>query len=271
MIQNTAIVFTIFDGYEDLWDDAIMLIDKFWVDHPPIYVFTNEIVKDWKGTKCIPVGEEAEWSQKAHKACEIIPEEYLILLLEDFYVGAAINNDEVQELINFMSTNRIDYCKLCDNNRIIRKHKKKYNDSKYEVIYADEDYGISLQTAVWKKDFLLKTLGNENYNAWVFELNQVKKSRMAQHSILNNAIEDARNILNIKHGALQGKMLPKTVKYFEKINEPLSTTRELMNSKEYYKYFIKQFGKDIIPKPAVKFAKGVARKFGYSFVEEKWL
>ena len=43
MVENLAIVFTMFDGYEDLWDDAIKYIKKYWVNHPPIYVFTNEI------------------------------------------------------------------------------------------------------------------------------------------------------------------------------------------------------------------------------------
>ena len=270
MIKNTAIVFTMFDGYEDLWDDAVKYIKKFWVDHPPIYVFTNEIAKDWEDVTCIPVGGDAEWSRKAQKACEVIPEDYLIMLLEDFYMGDAVNNDEVQELMSFIEENNIEYCKLCDNNRIVRPHKKKFKKSKYSVIYADEDYGISLQPAVWKKDFLQETLGTENYNAWVFELNQVKKSRIAPHTVLQNAIDDTRNILNIKHGALQGKMLPATVKHFNRINDPLSTKRDEIDAKAYTRYFVKQLGKDIVPKPAVKTVKSIARKLGYSFVEDKW-
>lgn len=271
MIDKLAIVFTVFDGYEDLWDDAIRLIKKNWIDHPPIYVFTNEIVKKWEDVKCIPVGSDAEWSKKVQKACEIVKEDYFVMLLEDFYVGSAVNNDDVQELLTFIIQNSIGYCKLCDNNRIIQKHKKKFMNSKYDVIYADEDYGISLQAAIWEKNFLLKTIGENNYNAWVFELNQVVISRNAPHIILRNAIEDQRNILNIKHGALQGKMLPHTVKYFEDIDDALSTKREIMCLREYIKYYIKQLGKDIVPKPAVKLTKKVAKKVGYTFVEEQWL
>ena len=271
MVENLAIVFTMFDGYEDLWDDAIKYIKKYWVNHPPIYVFTNEIEKKWDDVICIPTGKDAEWSRKAYKACEEIKEEYLILLLEDFYAGSAINNDEVQELLEFMKNNRIKYCKLCDNNRIVRKHKKKYRNSKYEVMYADEDYGISLQPAIWEKRYLLNTLGEENYNAWIFELKQVKKSRCSKHEVLDYALEDTRNLLNIKHGALQGEMLPLTVKYFQEINDPLSTNRKIMGRREYSKYLFKQFGKDVVPKPAVKYVKKIAKKFGFNFVEEKWI
>lgn len=270
MVNNTAIVFTIFDGYVDLWDDAIDFIDRYWVDHPQIYVFTNEIVKEWDNVICIPVGNDAEWSRKAQKAIEVVKEKYMIMLLEDFYVGAAINEAEVQALIYFMEDNNIKYCKLCDNNRIIQKRKRTFKNSKYGVLYADEDYGISLQAAIWEKEFFKEMVGCNNYNAWVFELDRVKESRTAKHEILPYAIDDMRNILNIKHGALQGKMLPNTVKYFDRIGHPLSTSREIMSSKEYARYYIKQFGKDVVPKPAVRLAKEIAKKFGYTFVEEKW-
>lgn len=270
MIENVAIVFTIFDGYVDLWDDAIKYIKKFWKNHPPIYVFTNEIEKKWEGVTCIAVGADAEWSRKAQKAIEVVKEKYLILLLEDFYVGDIIDNNEVQQLINFMEYNKVKYCKLCDNNRIIHKKKKNYKNSKYHVIYADEDYGICLQAAVWEKNFLLKKVGKENYNAWIFELNQVKDTLNAKHKALSYAIEDQRNILNIKHGAVQGKMLPSTVRYFRKIGDPLATDRIIINKKEYLKYIIKQLGKDIIPRSVASYVKKIAKIFGYSFVEEKW-
>lgn len=270
MIKNVAIAFIVFDGYVDLWDDAIKYMKKFWPDHPPIYVFTNEIIREWDDVTCIPVGVDAEWSRKAQKAIELIKEKYIILLLEDFYVGSAINNLAIEELISFMDANKIKYCKLCDNNRIIHKKKKKYKKSQYSVLYTDEDYGISLQAAVWEREFLKKTIGVGNYNAWIFELNMVKASRGVKHKIMKFAIEDTRNILNIKHGALQGKMLPNTIKYFKKIDDPLATQREVMGKIDYYKYFMKQLGKDIVPRPAVKTVKTIAKKFGYSFVEEKW-
>lgn len=270
-LDDVAIVLTIFDGYEDLWDDCVKYINKFWPGHPQIYAFTNEIVHDWDNVITIPVGPDAEWSRKAQKATEVVPQKYFILLLEDFYMGAAVNETEVLKLLNFMEKYHIDYAKLCDNNRIVHKKKPLYKKGyPYEVVFEDEDYAISLQTAIWNKEYFKKLLGSDNYNAWVFELNQVKKTRKAPHVVLRNVIDDPRNILHIKHGALQGKMLPGTVEYFRKIGDPLSTNRPTMTSKEYNTYFLKQLGKDITPKFATKFVKNVAKKFGYSFVEEKW-
>ena len=269
--NDIAIVLTIFDGYEDLWDDCIKYLDKYWPTHPQIYAFTNVKKHDWKNVITFPVGKDAEWSRKAQKAIEVVPQKYFILLLEDFYVGSAVNETEVLRLVNFMDENGIGYAKLCDNNRIIHKKKKQYKKGyPYEVIYQDEDYAISLQTAIWNKKFFKQLVGMENYNAWVFELNQVKKARSAEHVAMTNAIDDPRNILHIKHGALQGKMIPATVEYFEKIGDPLSTNRPVMTGSEFKKYYVKQFGKDITPKFAVQFVKGIAKKLGYSFVEEKW-
>lgn len=270
MIKNIAIVFTVFDGYEDLWDDAIRLIKKNWINHPPIYVFTNSIEKNWDGVTCISVGKDAEWSQKVQKAIEVVKEDYLILLLEDFYVGSSINDLAIKKLIDYMKKNQIKYCKLCDNNTILHWPKKRHLSSSYEVIYRDEEYGISLQPSLWEKEFLKTTIGEQNYNAWVFEFNQVRKEKVAKHIPLEYAIEDTHNLLNIKHGALQGKMIPTTVSYFKKIGEPLSTDREVMGTKDFIKIYIKQLGRNIVPKFAKKGVKSIAKKFGYSFLDEKW-
>ena len=63
-MEDLAIVLTIFDGYEDLWDDCIRLIKKNWKNCPQIYVFTNEKIKNWENVKCVAVGKDAEWSKK---------------------------------------------------------------------------------------------------------------------------------------------------------------------------------------------------------------
>lgn len=270
-MKDTAIVLTIFDGYEDLWDDCIKLIKKNWINHPPIYVFTNRIFKQWEDVVCIPVGQDAEWSCKVQKAVEIVKEDYIILLLEDFYIGKKIDNNKFNQLLEFVKTENLKYVKLCENNEVLHFRKKRFKKGlPYEVIYQDESYGISLQASLWEKSFLCELVGDKNYNAWIFELNQVKKSLNSKHKPFDYAIEDHRNILNIKHGALQGKMLPNTVRYFKKINMPLSTKRAVMSKKEYTKYFVKQLGQNIIPGFAKGFAKKIAEKFGYSFIDKKW-
>lgn len=270
-IKDLAIVLTIFDGYEDLWDDCIKKIKVFWKDHPPIYVFTNEIKKEWDGVKCFPVGKNAEWSMKARKAIEVIPEHFFILLLEDFFIGKKVNNDEIEKVLHLMQEDGISYCKLCENNEIIHRRKKKYCEGlPFEVIYKDEEYGISLQASLWNKEYFSDLLGNENYNAWVFELNQLKKTKGELHDVLYDAIDDPRNILNIYHGALQGKMIPKTVKYFERINMKLTTNRAVMSHSEYFRYWIKQLGRDIVPSFMQKKVKKIAQRFGMTFVDSKW-
>lgn len=270
MYEDIAIVLTIFDGYEDLWDDCIRFIEIFWPDHPHIYVITNEIVKTWPNVYCYPAGKDAEWSKKVQKAADIVTEKYVILLLEDFYIGAPVNNIKLQTLIKFIKDNNLKYCKLCDNNRAFKPLKKHYDNSRYFVIYADEAYGVNLQASIWDKDYLIDTVGKENYNAWVFELNQLNETYNKPHKRLEFAIEDMSNILNIRHGALQGKMLPNTVRYFKRIGCPLSSDREVMSSILYFLCYLKFLGRQVIPGFAKKTIKSVARRLGYEFVSDKW-
>ncbi|MFC5630873.1 MULTISPECIES: hypothetical protein [Streptococcus] len=271
MVDDLAIVLPIYDGYELMWDDCINLIKKYWKHHPPIFVFTNEIKKEWENVKCFPVGANAEWSKKVQKALEIIDKKYIIILLEDFFIGDFVDNEKIKTLIAFMKSHEIDYAKLVDNNRVIKKSKPKFVEGyPYEVIYQDEEYGVCLQASIWRKKFLFECVGNENYNAWIFELNEVLKTRGRVHEIASNLIEVPDNILHIQHGALQGKMIPKTIKYFEKRGYSLTKGYSIMSRSEYLKWYFKQFGKDVTPQFAIPIVKKIAKKFGYDFVEEKW-
>lgn len=271
MSRNVAIAFIVYDGYEDLWDDAIRCIDKFWPNHPQIYMFTNAISHNWDNVKSYPVGVHAEWSMKVQKAVEVIEEDYFILLLEDFFIGASVDNNEFSQLMDYIEGNDIVYCKLCDNNRILPSQKPKYdNETPFQIIRKNQKYGICLQPAIWNKNFLKALVGEGNYNAWVFELNQIKNAMHSDSKPFEKIIFDPRNILHFKHGALQGEMLPSTVWYFKHIKFPLSSNRKVMSKLSYLKYIVKHLGRDLTPQIFQKYVKYIARIMGFSFVDDKW-
>ena len=47
--------------------------------------------------------------------------------------------------------------------KYIERHKK------IKQISAKAEYTINCQPSIWEKNFLLQCIGDENYNAWVFE------------------------------------------------------------------------------------------------------
>ena len=268
-----AILIIGFDGYSDLWDDCINLFDKYWKNRNyDVYLANNTKKVNYEGIKVINCGEKAEWSKKVSIALSNIQEDYVCLLLEDFFIGDYVENKIIDNTLNFIKNEKIKYFKITDNNRFTPTKNPIYKNKKnLKVIYDDTDYGISLQPAIWEKKYLAELIGNENYNAWTFEINRLKEEKDGKKLILTGCIEDTRNILNIKHGVLQGKLLPSTIKYFKKNNYNIKSDREIMSFFNYRIYILKTYCRELLPNKFKKIIKIFLKKFGMEFVSDKYV
>ena len=246
-----------YDGYSDLWNDCISLLKRFWKDCPYKIVFVNnELDIKWDGVVTINAGKDAEWSMKVQKGLDYCESEYVCLLLEDFLVGKTVKTSDVSILISLMKQNDIHYLKLVDMNSVLKPRNKKVKNNRYirHVRYCD-DYGISLQPSIWKKSFLIKKLGNDNYNAWIFEFNRVSESQPKNKKYMPNVWFDTRNIIHFKHGVIQGQYLPKTISYFKKQGIDLNIQRDVMSVSKYRKIRAISFLKAVTPinlRPSIK-------------------
>lgn len=266
--EDMTIVFIGFDGYADLWNDCVGLFKHFWPDCPyPIVWVNNSKNIHWDGVKVLHAGDDAEWSRKAQLACENITTPYVCLLLEDFLVGSKVDSSTVASTIDMIKKNDINYFKLTNMNRAVKNHDPIYHGISYlHVIPEDDEYGVSLQPAIWKKQFLEDLLGTENYNAWVFEFNRVKEAKGKSNKPRQGCLFDDRNILNLKHGVIQSKYLPGTIRYFQKKGIRLNVQREVMSYPQYYKIRMISKAKYSLPKSLREPVKHILEKMGMKFV-----
>jgi hypothetical protein len=134
------------------------------------------------------------------------------------------------------------------------------------VISDNIEYGISLQPAIWDKEYLLDLIGRENYSAWKFELNQIDKLG-GTNTPKDKHVFDNRNVMNICHVVVQGKILPSAISYFNKRGYEINTSsRKIMSLTDYWFYSLKRYVKRIIPLQQRKAIKNVLIKFGVKFV-----
>lgn len=267
--SSMAILVIGFDGYSDLWDDYFGLLNKFWPNRKyPTFLSNNVLKPHYENVSVINCGHDAEWSRKVKLALEVIDNQYICLLLEDFFTGDVVINEEIDDAIEFISNNNVKYYKL---NSFSKVNSSKYKKYKYlHTIPGNLPYGVSLQPAIWEKRFLEELLGNENYNAWKFEYARVKESLNKTNFPLEGCVFDDRNILKIQHGVVQGQFLPPVVKYFEKRNYVLDTSkRKIMSTKDYVIYRLKINSKTIIPIIFQAPVKKVLKLFGLRFVSDK--
>lgn len=263
--NNMAILVIGYDGYNDLWKDFFTLFHKYWPECPyKIYLANNELEYCVDDVITIHAGADAEWSRKVQKALDQIEEDYICLLLEDFYLGKNVNTKVVENALKLMKRDDLRYYKL---NTFTPFKTDLYNGYKYlHVIPADMEYGISLLPGIWRKDFLREKVGNENYNAWKFECDRIAEGRNTSSRPLKGCVFDERNILRIVHGVVQGKYLPEAVRYFEKTGYHLNQKeRGVMSFRENVLYKIKRLN---WPKPVRNILKRILRLFGMKFVTD---
>lgn len=266
---NMAIVVIGFDGYDDLWDDFFALFRKYWSDCPyKVYLVNNEKRSQYEGVTVINAGSDAEWSRKVQFALKEVQEDYLCLMLEDFYIGSKVNTGRVKQTLKLMSEDAIKYYKLKTFSAI--KTAKYKNYDYLHVIPENLEYGVSLQPGIWKKEFLQEKIGTKNYNAWKFECDRIAEERLGRSIAMQGCVYDDRNILEIQHGVVQGKYLPKTLKYFENLGYALNQQRRgAMKGKRYFVYLCKKNANKYLPKSLKKGLKRVLNVFGMNFVTDK--
>ena len=234
--MNIAIVGIFYDGYYDLWEDFLELKEKFWKDCPyPLYIVNQTKDLDFEkkyDVTVIHAGADAEYSRKVQTAIKEIEADYYLLLLDDFFFSKKLEARVLDKIIVFMEENNLSYYGMPMGEFAKAPHSSRFNGMRnvYNITHKDE-YTVSCQPSIWKKDFLIKCIGKGNYNAWVFEGIYIKSKDAHKEEFLAKCKLDTSNFLHILHGALQGKMMPNTVRAYQNIGYTLKTTRPVLSRK----------------------------------------
>lgn len=259
-MEKLAIVGIFFDGYQDMWYDFVNLFHRNWPDCPyPLYIVDNEAdldpaKLDTDKVTVLHAGKDAEYSRKVQMAVEQIDAEYYMLLLEDFFVVKPVNNGRIGQMLQFIEKEKIEYYTMPMPEFVQNREKTTYKDRKDIFrVTTQKKYPMNCQPSVWKRDFLRLCIGRENYNAWVFEGIYAKMACVRNPEFLEKAVIDYSNVLNLRHGALQGKMLPATLKAIRACGHTMHSRRPVLSVKQQVTHKIKLFAHtvfEVVPMPA---------------------
>lgn len=261
-MKKLAIVGIFYDGYVDLWEDFLTLFKKFWPDCPyPLYIVDNKLEPDFVadyGVKLLNAGAEAEYSQRVRTAVESIDADYFLILLEDFFLSKQLDADALEPIVNSIAEEGFKYYGMpyTDCKKI---YKTPYNGSEYLFTIdgnrSRTDYTLTCQPCIWEREFLKECIGEGNYNAWVFEGIYARSHFAHEREFLRGCVVDSRNVLAIRHGALQQKMLPDTVEYYRSVGYEFKTDRPQIDEKQYKKILRKDKLRGFVPPRCRKIVK----------------
>lgn len=173
MKNSLAVLIMTCDAYKDLWDPYIVLYKKYW-KNPTInaYFCSDTLNSGYEGFKDIPVGEFIEWSARLKYALSKIEEEYVLLVLDDYYITKPVLEDKLIEQVEIMKKLNAVSCRIFP---APAPNKDLIGYPEYGINEKGQKYRCSTQATIWKKEFLIKII-DESENIWQFEHNVSERS-----------------------------------------------------------------------------------------------
>ena len=138
-------------------------------------------------------------------------------MLDDYYIGEKVNNHLIQEIFEIFIQNNMKFLKMNINSTPIKIVSENLVNFPYiKKIPKALEYGISLQPAIWNKEYFLNILGDQDYSAWEFEKKQLMNVDFNSKEYIKDCYLDFRNILNIHNFVIKGYIVRKEYNYFKK-------------------------------------------------------
>ena len=112
--RNFEIIISTCEKFSDLWDGNVFYINQNWPNrNTTTYLVTDkESNKVFDGVKIISAGENTEITDRLKKALEEVTSEYVLFTLDDYFLTEPIQDEKIQQAVDFMKSEKIDYLRL---------------------------------------------------------------------------------------------------------------------------------------------------------------
>ena len=163
---SCAVLVVSCDAYRDLWTPFFRLFWRYWPDCPfPVYLGSNFERYPDERVRSLTGGEDRAWSKNLKLFLEQMDSEYILLLLEDFFLDKRVSS--VMFLGHLSALRKL-------RGTMLRVYPKRGPNIKLKgypsigAIHRSTPFRISAQAAIWKRAELLALL-REDETAWQFE------------------------------------------------------------------------------------------------------
>ena len=149
------------DKYEPCWRPFFTLLDKYWEDHPKVYLVTESKKCEY----CDTINVDSEfWGKRFKTALENIKSKQVLVMLDDFFIRGPVDSERI-------------YAIEFEENDICYNFELEYREPKERMIGWDlqkdnQVYLTSTQPSLWDREKLLGLI-KDNMSPWEFELQYV--------------------------------------------------------------------------------------------------
>ncbi|MEI3384863.1 MAG: hypothetical protein V8R62_04350 [Faecalibacillus intestinalis] len=248
------------EAYSDLWDNHITLLHENWKERliKAVIVTDKEHKNIYSDIDIFSAGDNLEMPQRLKKYVQECKTDYILVTLDDYYIDRPIDSKKIQRAIEIMEKNDLDYFRFWP-----FPHEKKKMDNVKDAFWInlEGNYKVNLYPAIWKKSFLEATF-EKTLNSWEYEVTLTKIAK----SLNAKCVYSTNDEFHIVDVIRKGKLLHPAKRFLDK--KGLKLDREVISRKQEVKLDIMYYGKEIIPKPILRFVKKILIKTGHNFISE---
>ena len=169
-MNDCSIVVCSCDKYEDAWVPFFTLLKKNWNNCEfPIYLNTEtKKYSDPLGMGIVTLNSNPNWcwSKRLKKCLKRIDSQYIIIMLEDFFLLSTVKQNVVLDCLEWIRSD--DIASICFERVGEINDTKKIEHGVFVKRKRGERYTFNLQVGIWRKDILLKCLMDYE-SPWEFE------------------------------------------------------------------------------------------------------
>jgi hypothetical protein len=169
------------DKYAHLWDNFVLLFNKYWDDRVACdkYFLAETVAPAYPGFKALQCGRVG-YSEALRIGLEQVPTDYILWLQDDYFFRRIIIKERFDFYAKFIARHNVDRFGLCEDSDLYSK--THVQDSVYRLNQHSE-YTVSMQASIWKREFFLSCLGPPE-NPWQFEIDgSARLNSSTEHNI----------------------------------------------------------------------------------------
>jgi hypothetical protein len=220
LLGRCAVVVASCDSYSDTWGPYDRLFERFWPDCPfAVYLVTNEKRRDFHRIHSLPIGKDVSWSDNLLTALSRIPQEFIILMVDDLFFTRPARTAQIRTILGWMNGSSGNCVHLYGRPRPVKPF-----DGLLGTLPKGTYYRASAVSSLWRKSVLMSILKPQE-SAWDFEIQGSRRS-----NAFDGFYSVVEPIFTFVNGLIKGKWHPRAVAELVKLGvTPETQNRGILN------------------------------------------
>lgn len=155
------------DRNEYLWEPFHHCLEKYWPNHPQVFYATETKINPYYETLCVNIPNLAEWTRRIWKTVEKLPEEPLLVMVDDVFLSRLVDVVGLAEIERQMTdtTASINLQVMSE----ARRQEGTYVGHNIWLMPKDSSYRVCIMCGLWNRIPLLEVLKKADRDPWALE------------------------------------------------------------------------------------------------------